>query len=296
MPPDSLEVFLGDATPLRATLYVRLPPTEPPENGRLTGVLTGPRCITSRMLPADYPLRDRGPGPTCLAEVAVPDPCYWSAELPALYDLRVEWRVGDEVRQVWQRTIGLRRFGVRGRNWSHEGKRWVLRGVSRESTTEADWPAWHAAAAVCVARALTDADGERASREGVPVVAWATQGEGQLLLAELRRLARIPAVLAVIMESTGVTAALGRQLRSAAAGLPLIEAFEGGGAPADWADALCVPAQRLATPDERLRYWAGPMLAWRSLAAPSALSVAREACDLLQRDLAPHGDFAGYIV
>ena len=39
-----------------------------------------------------------------------------------------------------------------------------------------------------------------------------------------------------------------------------------------------------------------PIIACRKLAEPVPLSAARAACDALQRDLAPRGQFAGYVV
>jgi len=293
--PDPLDVFPGDATPLQATVYARLPAVEPYHEGRLDGVITGPRCAISRMLPADYPLRDRGPGPTRLAQAIVPDPCYWSADLPALYDVRVEWRVGTEVRQVWNRTIGLRRFGVAGRSWRSEGKRWVLRGIRQESTTESSWQAWHDESAVRVTTSLTDEEGRLASEIGAPVLVALTL-ESRTFESELRRLSRIPAALGVLI-SGGVASGLTTSaLRRAAGGLTLIEMVEGLNHAAEWADALLVPANRLMSPDEQVRNWNGPILASRRLASSQPLAVARAACDALQSDLAPHGDFAGYVV
>lgn len=293
--PDPLDIFLGNSTPLRASVYARLPAREPYLEGQLAGVITGPRCATSRMLPADYPLRDRGPGPTRLAQAVVPDPCYWSADLPALYDVRVEWRVGDDVRQVWTRTIGLRRFGVHGRNWNYEGKRWVLRGVWRESTDETSWDAWHEESAVCVCPALTDEAGAHASRVGVPLLVGVSAGLSAIE-PELRRLSRIPAVLGVLIGRNAAAGSSAESLRQAAGGLMLIESYDDTDAPAAWADALLAPAELLVSHGERLRAWSGPIVASRRLASPRPLSIARNECDLLQSDLAPHGDFAGYVV
>lgn len=62
----------------------------------LAGTMSGPRRKGSRTLPATVPLRpiaDAAPA----AEAILPDPCFWSPEMPFLYDIRVELRLGHHV-------------------------------------------------------------------------------------------------------------------------------------------------------------------------------------------------------
>lgn len=299
-----LDIFLGDATPLHATLYARLPAGDEFSAGTLVGFVTGPRCATSRMLPADYALRDLGPGPTRLARAMIPDPCYWSSELPALYDVRVEWRVDGVTRRSWNRTVGLRRVGVRGRNLSYEGRRWVLRAVRDAATADRDFPVWPEAATAYWTRELSAADGAETTRVGVPVVVRIGE-RGDALLDRLRQASQVPSVVAAVIDGAAfggagqsaadVDAAVARARQASPSLLWLAEATANGQFP-DWADAWVVAADRLTAADDPARGGPKPIIAYRPLAAPTDLQTARAACDELQRELAPFGDFAGYVV
>jgi hypothetical protein len=63
-----------------------------------------------------------------------------------------------------------------------------------------------------------------------------------------------------------------------------------------WADLLFASAVNLNWIASVMTQSHLPVLATRPLAAPLELASARAACDALQRDLAPIGQFAGYIV
>jgi hypothetical protein len=46
---------------------------------RIEGLITGPYCAYARTLPATYPIRS--------GQVSIVDPCYWTPELPFLYQI-----------------------------------------------------------------------------------------------------------------------------------------------------------------------------------------------------------------
>src|SRR5262245_25880346 len=140
---DSLDVFYGDLTYARAYVYARLPRAANDAGLSLVGQVRGPRCKLAATLPVTSPLVDLGPGPTLLAQALIPDPAFWTPDLPAIYDVTVNLLRGTEIIATSNRQIGLRPLGVRGRNLFLDGKRWVLRGVSTHATAAGLPRDWH---------------------------------------------------------------------------------------------------------------------------------------------------------
>src|SRR5262245_25976794 len=144
---DELDVFYGDLTANRAHVYARLPRL--PENAGLvlSGHVRGPRCLYAQTLPSVASFVEMGPGPTLLARAAVLEPCFWSPDLPAIYDVTIQVQRGADILASARREIGLRSLGVHNNHFVLEGKRRVIRGVRAQSTTGKLPRAWHDAAA-----------------------------------------------------------------------------------------------------------------------------------------------------
>ena len=64
----------------------------------------------------------------------------------------------------------------------------------------------------------------------------------------------------------------------------------------EWAELAVITAESLDHFASVSNTLAVPILAERRLAVPQPIASARAECDTLQRDLAPLGQFAGYIV
>jgi Glycosyl hydrolases family 2 len=73
----------------------------------LSGTITGPKREGSRTLPATVKLISLRRGDAPVAEAVLPDPCFWSQEMPFLYDVAVELRRGDDVLESTEFTIAL---------------------------------------------------------------------------------------------------------------------------------------------------------------------------------------------
>ncbi len=286
------DVFYGELTVNRAFIYARLPRPADDAELSLVGQVRGPRCLHAQTLPLTSPLVDLGPGPTLLARALIPDPCFWSPDLPAIYDVTVNLLRGTELLATTRRELGFRSLGVRGRNFALEGKRFVLRGVPTASTTTALPRAWHEAAAAYVAADADPTALEEASQWGSLAVVHVAES-GDRAVTRLRELAKYPSVgLAVVLGDlpTGFK-------RSEVAPNLLLANFINGDGPfyvAPWADVQFVHADPdLLTAAGRIDK---PIVATRYLDRPLDLAEARAACDVLQRDLAPLGQFAGYVV
>lgn len=291
-----LRVHFGQTSSAEARVYVDLAGRDVAEGTRLSGVISGPQCAWSRTLSARLPLAPcRGAGPP-LAEAIVPDPCFWSPELPFLYEARVEIQVPGQATEVVERTFGIRPLGVVGKRLVAAGKTWVCRGVRRQSVVETPLEEWRRQEATMVVDEPPEWLLGEASRLGVGVLARLGEGH-EPLVRKLARACRWPAVLMVELSRapSGEPAAT---WRAAAPNTILVEPMAGepDRAPAEWAWAVVCD---VGSADSLGQFSSGcrlPVLARRRLDARCELAAARRACDLLQRDLAGLAEAAGYIV
>jgi hypothetical protein len=228
-----------------------------------------------------------------------------------------------------ERLIGIRRLGAVGHSLYLDGKRWVARGACRDRSDISDLPAARESSAVLRVPLSDDAFCLEASLLGVPLFVDLDVDESQLL-PEIRRLGRWPAVFAIILDSS---APIGPDHRAAARNtlfaVPLRPSLvarrvsEGSTAqgpqptprsrvglpgaldtatqwrPAavpDWAQFAFCPAESIGTFTDAIRDCQAPILAVRQMPAKTSISEARTSCDRLQFDLAPVGDFGGYLV
>jgi hypothetical protein len=289
-----LELFFGSTSPAVAYAYARLPGVAADSGLSLAGQLTGPTCAYAETLPARHTLFDRGPGASLVAEAVVPEPCFWTPAMPHLYDAQVELRRGTDVVGRARRTFGFRTLGAAGPKLIYDAKRWVLRGVARQTVPTAGLADWHDASAAMFVTDPSDELCEQASRIGVLLVVET----GTLDPAALRRLSRWPAVGAVVLNASSGEQVLSERLAELGHNLLLAQRFGPGQpvSPAAWARLAIVEVGSVDQFAARLAGCPAAVVALRPAGTCSSLSAARSAVDQLQRDLAGQGDWAGYIV
>jgi hypothetical protein len=306
---DRLELFFGEAADAVARVYARLRGTEPNDQLQLTGILKGPSCRYAKTLQATFSLADRGPGKSLLAETIVPEPCFWTPEMPQLYQADLQLRRQGELLAQTSRIFAIRRLGADGRKLLFDGKRWVLRAILRNEVPAAELSQWRESDTAMLVKDPDEKLCEEASRVGVLLAAdldrpeprtlspcGRGQGEGtdvEWARNNIRRLSRWPAVGMVV--SSGVPPLDPGDLNH---NLLLAQRFrpEDPIVPAAWADAVVC---EMADPDNWVARTADcklPIIAARPAARPRSLMEARALCDQLQRDLAGRGEIAGYIV
>lgn len=299
-----LEVFYSDLTPNRAVVHARLSGGDTLAELSLAGIVRGPRCSRGSTLPASYRLvgqvSNLSKGESgqvenlsyVRAQALVTEPIFWSPDWPALYDVTVELRRGSAVVETATRTIGLRPLAVAGRNLVFGGKTWVLRAIRSEAPSEAILRQCreHAAALLAPAESLDEKRLTQASEQGVLVIAEIAGGSAE---AELSRLSRYAAVaIGVLPPGCGA-------VRSAAPGNILLAHHLVQGQsepPPDDARLVLGKVTDAATFADWGRTLTRPVIAFRPLPLLVEIATARAECDRLQRDLAPYGQFAGYIV
>jgi hypothetical protein len=289
----NLDLFYGELTVNRASVYARLPRPEDDAGLRLTGAVIGPRCFNTRTLPTTAHLCDLGAGPTLLSRALVIDPSYWSPDVPSIYDVTIDLRRGGKVLATARRELGFKALGVRNRSFAQQGKHWVFRGVSASSAKALLPREWHAASAGFVTDEM-DARLAEASQRGV-FAAVELGGEAGEIVARLRILAMFPAaILAVIRGHLPRPFAIKGVAPNLLLAQPLDPIREFVLQP--WAQVIWAETSEPRLLTELQTSLDLPIVAVRRLRPAVPLDQARAACDKLQRDLAEIGQFAGYVV
>lgn len=230
----------------------------------IEGHIRGPYCDYSRTLTAKCPVQG--------GQAAIVDPCYWTPKLPFLYEanLAIETDRGTEELQF---RFGLRRWQIDGARLRLNGKATVVRGVA--GSGEVDLEAFRANSACLWMTEYRPEVMQAASKQGVAVVYHGTP----LTPEQLEEVASYPALAFATMDdaATGSTDVLplssGEHKRSHVA-----VTHESEISPGTHDSAMFVTRHSTASDvDDRIR-------------------ELRQQCDKLQRDLAPIGQFAGYVV
>lgn len=292
---DRLDLFHGEATDALAHIYARLPREGLPEGCTLSGTLTGPDCRYAKTLPTRVKFTDSGAGPTLLARAILPDPCGWTPELPFLYRANIELRCRGELLASVERIYGIRRLGVRGKSFYLEGRRTVLRIIHHYRREGTPLEEWRESGSAIFLSVDNDELLTQCSLDGVMVIPTFA-GKGTDAVAWLRHIAQFPAVGASFIMTDDE---LPETIRDAAPNMLLVELLCGHSPlpPKHWAHAAVVfpggETQAIFAPLIDL-----PMIAV-DVVPPipyGSFREARAAADLLQRELAPIRDFAGYLI
>jgi hypothetical protein len=286
---ERLEIFFGAASEAVCRVYARLEVPNVDGSLRLGGALSGPTCAYAATLQATFPFADRGPGTSLLAEAVVPEPCFWTPEMPHVYRAEVELRRENQSLARVERLFGIRPLGAAGRQLIYAGKGWVLRGVSANELTSIELRQSHDGDTALLVRNPDDARCEAASRIGVLLVV----DLDELDICQVRRLARWPAVGAIALRQANESV-----LKQVSHNVILAQRFAPSEPirPTSWAQAVICELSTTGEYSSRLSDCSLPMIIHRPAGALESVAAGRAACDRLQRDLAPIGQFAGYIV
>ena len=333
IPSDSplrLTIQCGRCDGMRAESVVRVAGGVAAEGGalRLAGTLIGPQRGRDMTLPTTVPLIDLAAGaPAAVrADVAVAravftEPAYWTPELPNLYRLEARLLNGDTTIASFDRLVGLRRLGIRGRSFWLDGRRWVPRGRAC-STACFDPQVLRGLHAAAVIADPTPDTCSAADRTGVAIVAR-LHDQHDVPLDSSQAAERLAAwtlhpsvVLAVVPLSA--PAELAQRIAVSAQALKgtILVGLEADGTqpPPDVPDGLAavvdcfvVALPRDGLPHDGWRSWRmeKPLVAQRAMAGGDMAEDRRE-CDRLQAALAAWGlargatqlpwDWAGYCV
>jgi len=260
---------------------------------RLSGQLYGPHCSRAHTLPAKYTLVDQGSGSTMLARANLPDPCFWSAEIPALYQVTLKL-AGPGQPQEQQASFGMRSIPIKGRQFFWNTEPWILKATSVGNLSDWTPDQCRQQSLALIVDKVEESLLEQASQLGTWIVA-SLQGNEADICQQLVELARWPAVcMAVIdgtisdierLRSTAPNLILGQWVRQQA-DLPV----------AEWSQFVF---SDFTTPKDfspSLEGCSLPVVAVRSVNTMRSVEEAVQACQELENDLAKAEELAGYVI
>lgn len=301
----TLEWILGRCDSLRAEVFLRVtvPVGVEPEDAALTGTLTGPECRGAITLPVTAKFMEVPTGraiasmQTVVARAILTEPSSWTPDLPSLYRLDARLVAGGRAVARWNRMVGLRPLGVRGRSLWLDGRRYVPRGLVMPAVAVAVGAFREASVAAVVADPPDDLL-ERCGAEGVAVLGVLRDSAGGPLDAEsacqrVPHWSWHPAVMMAIVPADmprEAAAAIAAATRGSRGTMLIAQEVHGSQPPPEpiaGMDALVMSlaAESVPHPAWLLPRPSLPMVACRAreavLGAPS-----RTPCDAFQADLA----------
>lgn len=248
--------------------------------------LYGPRCEYGRTLASTF----RGKLISARhVEFLVTEPCYWSAAMPFLYELR-RTDAGTTNDGVVH-TLGLQRLSAHGVNLRHGGERVVLRGAVAASLDEQSVREAHEAESAIIAIAAKEIpDLSAASQWGATVLVDASSFAGDV--QQLRQQLSWEPAVAALLQAAGDSARTNESPFLTGVVLPSHKWHDAANAAgvqliiADLAENDRPPASLVAR--------GKPVIAVRRSRELANFDEARAACDRLQAELAPEFNLAGY--
>jgi hypothetical protein len=258
--------------------------------------LHGPVCAFARTLPSVVTAKVARDG--CSIEFLVTEPCYWTPQLPFLYNLQLRTQDGEGTIRELGRSIGLRRLIAHSRDLRLNGERIVLRGACSGPLEPSRLVESRAAETAIVTAFPNDELFSAAASTGVFLVADVAAGAGELTNI-LRDLSWQPAVALVLLNQDQIAEDHAQEARRMNLLLAQRMRADETAHESDVAAAADVIAIELAEGDRPPAWMAKaskPVIAIRRGRVYADLYVARSACDRLQAELAPEFSLAGYFV
>lgn len=259
----------------------------------LTGAweVYGPRCEYSRTLASTFRGRLTSEGNI---EFLVTEPCYWSSELPFLYD--VAFDSGNK--QVANMTLGLRRLSPHRQSLYRDARRIVFRGMATDSPVASKLEEARRAEAALLSRNPSEDECALADRWGVDILADLRYCNAEIEYVSM--LTNHPCIAAIIVDGNQLLPCeIERLPPDALLGLAVYAdggaASDGQGIPA-WCRMILADLKSQERPPAWMAACGRPVVARRRGAAYADIEQARAACDRLQAELAPEFDLAGYFV
>lgn len=283
-----LDLFYRDIGPNSARVFARLPKPLTSGEWTLRGQVRGPFTTRGHTLPSTSGFLELPEQGFLLSHARVVDPCTWSPDSPNLYDVTMELRRNNDVVEVEKRRIGIRDLRPQRQNLLLDAKRCVLRGTWHTDEEPLNW--WNEATTRVMDR-FEMPWLEQASKDGVLTIIDA-EAYAKIDFSYLRQVAKYASAAMVIVPNP---CPLPEDVRLVAPNLLFAQRWNADKPLAAWAHVCWAAAQQIVSGELQVASIALPLIAERK-STHATLAEARAACDTLQAELAPFGQFAGYMV
>lgn len=263
---------------------------------RIDGDVYGPHCKLSDTLPARIKLQDLGAGKSPLSSAIVPDPCPWSAELPATYKVTTNISQKDKliqsnVQQLAFKTLTTNSGKLQLTDLNGFTKRWVLRAAAG-TVSSALSDGGEACRELRLSRIIVDPDTDdysRATEQGLWIIAVCNPSESTLQ-QQLDSLSPWPCVACCILPAETDLNNIEQP-----DDLLLGTYITNNQVVPDWAKLIIADAIDPIKFNSRWDSSVIPVIA-HQLTSYNNDRNAREKCAALQASLAPRTNYAGYVI
>ena len=254
----------------------------------LSGSIKGPRCTRARTLAATFGIEESEFNGNIPIGKLIPDPCYWTPQLPFLYDIALDVKFADGSQQSWTHSVGLRRWEVVKTDLFRERRRVVLRGRCVDDLSSTVLEQAVEAEVTLSVPPPSEEQLQAADELGVSLIVDLRK---ETVKSMPGRHSWHPSVAGLLL-----TEDPGRQFLSPNGAMLCGFAAAGSSEPTgDWAQVVVAEFSKGELPDG-LANLVKPVIAIRRADRELDFTAARAACDQLQADLAPEFDLAGYFV
>ena len=300
-PNQAPRIFYTDLNSVRVSVYAEYQCEQEralywEQGWRIEGDIYGPHCSLSDTLPARIPFKDRGAGKSLMSAAVLPDPCPWSATLPATYLVTTQVTNGSDHGSSHEQLLAFKSLDTANRDFVQTDlngftKRWVLRAsagtVAESLTDEGD-----ECRELRLSRVVTNPtihDCQEATKHGLWLVVFIDRPASAVSSA-LAELSQWPCIACCVLPND-----LDLQSNALPNNLLLAAIVPALDSRASWAQIVLTDARDVATCHEQNHSATVPVIAC-DVASYHNDRKAREQCARLQAKLAPQGDYAGYIV
>lgn len=294
---DDLNFIVRGRMPSELGLLLR--PHRGGKIAEITGVVRGPFCEFAKTLTADFPLKKviHAGLETDSVEALILDPCYWTPQLPFLYEFQLTLKMTDGSEKSAVTRAGVTRLHCLEDHLRLNLKRIVLRGAHCDQLDEASFQQARESETALIVNCPDEQVCELASRWGVPLIVD-LRNVSQPWQEASRKLDWFPAVMLVLLSKEQMSD-IGQGRRwpqqsfvaictETKPSLEQIAKLK--------CDLLAVELSCTQRPPEGIANLEVPVIAIRTDADYADFTAARAACDRLQAELAPEFDLAGYFV
>ena len=305
-----IEMIQGPFNSISTQVFVRANPTGFAEDNlagqsawqadwRIAGQISGPYCVHSETLPAVIAFQDQGDGAGLLAAARIPDPCAWTARLPATYKVDVELTHAGQRRQQSQHLFTFRANEIRQNSFYQTDlngnyRRWVLRCVQHplDDALSDGGEQFREEGLVCIVINPTMEQCNLATLNGVVILSIVQQPDIEKTISAVKELAVWGCVTACVIvgdveikdtDLNNVRIPVGCRVADVSESLPA------------WAQFCIVDVASLSNASAFVDGQQMPVIV-SDIQPFEDCRAARNQCAVLQKNVAAEGDYAGYCI
>jgi hypothetical protein len=305
-----IEMIQGPFNSISTQVFVRANPTSSAEDNldrqsawqagwRIAGQIAGPYCVHSETLPAVIAFHDQGDGGGLLATARIPDPCAWTARLPATYKVDIELTHAGTCKQQSQHLFTFRANEIRENSFYQTDlngnyRRWVLRCVQHplDDALSDGGEQFREEGLVCIVINPTVEQCNLATLNGVAILSMVQQPDTEKTISAVEQLDVWGCVTACVIvgdveikanDLNNVRTPIGCRVSDIREPLPA------------WAQFCIADVASISDASAFVDCQKMPVIISDIRPFEDCVS-ARNQCAVLQKDVAAEGDYAGYCI